>query len=256
MSKLTRQTMKWFGSTAGGSDIGIFGSLAAASPTYSKVISTIQSLAAWGSGWVAETIATNRPALEDMNAVCYVLSYGVSYLHEMGIPEWDSGTVYYQNSYCQVDGVIYYSLQDDNMGYSPIMNPTYWTTGVKGLITFTTGMIIMWSGKMNAIPSGWVLCDGTNSTPDLRNRFVICGDNVNANATPTTTVTDGSTPTQSGDGQIPAHVHTYTRYQDKINADGDPGGRWANDSSQNTGSYGTGVKNVAVYFALAFIMKS
>ena len=31
----------------------------------------------------------------------------------------------------------------------------------------------MWSGAENAIPTGWVLCNGTNSTPDLRNRFVV-----------------------------------------------------------------------------------
>ena len=36
-----------------------------------------------------------------------------------------------------------------------------------------TGAIMMWSGASTAIPTGWVLCDGTNNTPDLRNRFVI-----------------------------------------------------------------------------------
>ena len=38
---------------------------------------------------------------------------------------------------------------------------------------FVTGMILLWSGAASAIPSGWVLCDGNNSTPDLRNRFVV-----------------------------------------------------------------------------------
>jgi hypothetical protein len=36
-----------------------------------------------------------------------------------------------------------------------------------------TGAIIMWSGSIVSIPSGWLLCDGTNSTPDLRNRFIV-----------------------------------------------------------------------------------
>lgn len=40
-----------------------------------------------------------------------------------------------------------------------------------------SGAIIMWSGATNAIPAGYVLCDGTNSTPDLRNRFVIGAGN-------------------------------------------------------------------------------
>jgi hypothetical protein len=31
----------------------------------------------------------------------------------------------------------------------------------------------MWSGSLDAIPAGWVLCDGRDGTPDLRNRFVI-----------------------------------------------------------------------------------
>lgn len=35
------------------------------------------------------------------------------------------------------------------------------------------GMIVMWSGAIVDIPDGWVLCDGDNGTPDLRNRFVL-----------------------------------------------------------------------------------
>jgi len=35
------------------------------------------------------------------------------------------------------------------------------------------GCILMWSGSIATIPSGFALCDGSNGTPDLRNRFVI-----------------------------------------------------------------------------------
>jgi hypothetical protein len=49
------------------------------------------------------------------------------------------------------------------------------------------GGIIMWSGTIATIPSNWRLCDGTNGTPDLRNRFII-GASVDA----TTTYTGGS----------------------------------------------------------------
>ena len=31
----------------------------------------------------------------------------------------------------------------------------------------------MWSGPVSAIPAGWALCDGTNGTPDLRDRFIV-----------------------------------------------------------------------------------
>ena len=44
-----------------------------------------------------------------------------------------------------------------------------------GLSTYAVpqGFIGLWSGAANAIPTGWVLCDGQNNTPDLRNRFVV-----------------------------------------------------------------------------------
>lgn len=35
------------------------------------------------------------------------------------------------------------------------------------------GTIVIWSGIVADIPSGWVLCDGQNGTPDLRDRFVL-----------------------------------------------------------------------------------
>ena len=41
------------------------------------------------------------------------------------------------------------------------------------LFLVPSGGIIMWSGLIADIPPGWVLCDGTNSTPDLRDRFII-----------------------------------------------------------------------------------
>ena len=37
---------------------------------------------------------------------------------------------------------------------------------------FVTGMILMFNGV--TAPAGWQYCDGTNGTPDLRDRFVIC----------------------------------------------------------------------------------
>ena len=36
-----------------------------------------------------------------------------------------------------------------------------------------TGVIVAWSGLISNIPTGFVLCNGSNGTPDLRNRFVI-----------------------------------------------------------------------------------
>ena len=46
------------------------------------------------------------------------------------------------------------------------------------------GIIALWSGASNAIPTGWTLCDGNNSTPDLRDKFLIgAGSGYAVNAT-------------------------------------------------------------------------
>ena len=37
------------------------------------------------------------------------------------------------------------------------------------------GIIVSWYGSIEEIPKGWALCDGNNTTPDLRNRFIIGG---------------------------------------------------------------------------------
>lgn len=41
------------------------------------------------------------------------------------------------------------------------------------IVGVVAGMIVMWSGLVTAIPSGWKLCDGTNGTPDLRSKFIV-----------------------------------------------------------------------------------
>ena len=67
------------------------------------------------------------------------------------------------------------------------------------------GVITMWSGSILSIPTGWVLCDGTNGTPDLRNRFVVgAGDDY--------TVGDngGEASTTLTTAELPGHTHTGT----------------------------------------------
>jgi microcystin-dependent protein len=71
------------------------------------------------------------------------------------------------------------------------------------------GVILLWSGSIASIPSGWNLCDGTNGTPDLRNRFVVAaGDTYAVGATGGS---DGVTLTTD---QMPAHTHTGTTASD------------------------------------------
>ena len=63
-----------------------------------------------------------------------------------------------------------------------------------------TGAIILWSGSLGSIPTGYVICDGTNSTPDLRDRFVI-----GAGSTYAVAATGGS-----ADAIVVTHTHTAT----------------------------------------------
>lgn len=38
---------------------------------------------------------------------------------------------------------------------------------------FQAGIIAMWGGELQQLPKGWVLCDGSNGTPDLRDKFLV-----------------------------------------------------------------------------------
>lgn len=68
-----------------------------------------------------------------------------------------------------------------------------------------SGGIIMWSGSAGAIPSGWVLCDGNNSTPDLRGKFVI-----GAGGSYSVGNTGGNASIALTSDQIPSHTHSAT----------------------------------------------
>ena len=69
---------------------------------------------------------------------------------------------------------------------------------------FVTGMIILWSGAQNSIPTGWVICDGNNNTPDLRNRFIV-GAGFGGSYSPNNT--GGSSSILLGTANLPAHTH-------------------------------------------------
>jgi len=76
--------------------------------------------------------------------------------------------------------------------------------GILGTVPSVTpipsGVITMWSGSVGSVPSGWNLCDGTNGTPNLVNRFV-----VGAGSTYSVGSTGGST-----DAIVVSHTHTAT----------------------------------------------
>ena len=74
---------------------------------------------------------------------------------------------------------------------------------------FVTGMIMLWYGSVASIPSGWVLCDGNNNTPDLRNRFVI-GAGTGGNYSPDDTGGSADATLVSHSHTINNHTHSFS----------------------------------------------
>lgn len=74
-----------------------------------------------------------------------------------------------------------------------------------------SGVIVMWSGAISAIPSGWVICDGNNSTPNLTGRFIVHADADSA-GTYAPGDTGGSDSTTLATGNLPAHTHAAGNY--------------------------------------------
>ena len=128
MPKIERKTQKIFGGNAESDQLAVFGSMISGTPVYNDDIEALQS-EAYTEGWKAAVAANEAPFMEEMNAVQYGFSKQLAYLFQQGIAEWDAGTTYYLNSFCQVGGVIYKSMQDENINHSPADDTegTYWS---------------------------------------------------------------------------------------------------------------------------------
>ena len=119
-----------------------------------------------------------------------------------------------------------------------------------------SGLIAMWSGTIASIPSGWVICDGNNSTPNLLARFI------------RQVATAGTNPGSTGGAdtvaltiaQLASHSHFLA------NTSG-PGGSPHHDSyvltrkipntlATNSVGSGSAHQNMPAYYSLAFIMKT
>ena len=138
-----------------------------------------------------------------------------------------------------------------------------------------SGGIILWSGSIGSIPAGWALCNGSNGTPDLRNRFI-----VGAGSTYAVDATGGS-----ADAIVVSHTHTATSVVTDPShvhggipvASGDVGNNngayreGLNGTFTNSGSATTGITvattnastgtsgtnaNLPPYYALCYIMKT
>ena len=130
-----------------------------------------------------------------------------------------------------------------------IATTAFVTTAVAA--AFPSGGIIIWSGSAASIPSGWYLCNGSNSTPDLRDKFVVgAGSTYTVGDTGgSATVTPAGSISVSGtaltEAQMPKHYHalrgaggpfTSTVQSASASGSGNYGGGTPDDGSA---AYGT-----------------
>ena len=129
-----------------------------------------------------------------------------------------------------------------------------------------SGLIAIWKGSTTTIPSGWVLCNGQNGTPDLRDKFVLgAGNNY------TVGDTGGEKEHALTIDEMPNHTHSVTASftasrlgygsNDYVKyANNSTDGSWGNVSLNNISIDSTGGgkahNNMPPYYALCYVMKT
>ncbi len=143
--------------------------------------------------------------------------------------------------------------------------------------TVPSGLIAIWSGSTGSIPSGWLLCNGSNGTPDLRNSFILGAGNTYAvgatgGSTDAIVVSHTHAATSTSTVTDPSHSHSYAAWG-YAGSGGAGGGNATGAYTGTTSSATTGITvatattnatagvsgsgaNMPPYYALAFIMKS
>lgn len=113
------------------------------------------------------------------------------------------------------------------------------------LASYLKNKIFFWSGAIVDIPDGWALCDGTQGTPNLKDKFIVgAGSSYN--------------PADEGGSMTHGHIFGVTGIFHILlyGTDIETG----TDFSKKTGTHtlgGTTLQSsiLAPYYALAFIMK-
>jgi hypothetical protein len=161
----------------------------------------------------------------------------------------------------EYDGSKFYvTVGSPSVTRKNVATEDYVSNSVAGAIP--RGVITMWYGSTSNIPSGWALCDGNNSTPDLRDRFVVgAGGNYSSGSTggskdavvvshthtATSTVSDPghshgfSGVSHSHGVNDPGHTHSYVTRATTSIQDGDDTPCWYGTANASTGSSTTGI---------------
>lgn len=138
------------------------------------------------------------------------------------------------------------------------------------------GGIFLWSGSIGSIPAGYVLCNGSNGTPDLRDRFVVGAGStyaVDATGGSANAIVVSHTHTATSTVTDPGHTHGIA-FSDTLlyaGGGGNPNTKFGGATNQSTVSNTTGITvattvasagtsgtnaNLPPYYALCYIMKT
>ena len=138
-----------------------------------------------------------------------------------------------------------------------------------------TGGIFLWSGSIGSIPAGYALCNGSNGTPDLRDRFVVGAGStyaVNATGGSADSVVVSHTHSATSTVTDPGHLHSIAQQNLPANGFISGGGNAIGTGGTfNTNTNTTGITvattnatagvsatnaNLPPYYALCYIMKT
>lgn len=126
MARIDRKFQKIFAINA--LNNGQFGSGQDGTKLLTNDIETLQANVAYPLGWLSATIGAKLfPCLEEFQALGYMATYQIAYLFQEGIPEYNSGTTYYQKSLVRKSGTyeLYGSITDNNTG-NPLTDGANW----------------------------------------------------------------------------------------------------------------------------------
>lgn len=118
-----------------------------------------------------------------------------------------------------------------------------------------SGIIVMWSGTIASIPTGWYLCNGSNGTPDLRDKFIV---GATQDDTVAKTNITGSLSASGGskDIVISGKETDNNTEIDSSDLGSNSNGTDPTNSHSHTINFTMSNANIPPYYALAYIMKS
>lgn len=119
-----------------------------------------------------------------------------------------------------------------------------------------SGGIIVWPGSIATIPSGYVICDGNNLTPNFTDKFVAHAD-ADAAGTKNVGDTGGENTHVLSEAELFPHTHTCAEahISTSVRTEAAATKTAGASTSGSTGS-GTAHENRPPYAAYAFVMKT